>query len=219
MIKRLFDVVVSLLALSLLSPFLLAVAVWVKLDSPGPVFYRGERAGRGNRPFRMFKFRSMVTNADKLGGSSTSGEDPRITRSGRFIRRYKLDEFSQLLNVVKGDMSLVGPRPEVLSYTKHYAGEFLDILDERPGITDWASIWNADEGGVLAGAADPDRAYEILIQPTKLQLQLRYVRTRGFWADLKILVYTVRRILNPDFHPPELSDIPRLEPGAGAKVA
>lgn len=219
MLKRTFDLVASALGLLVFSPLLLAVALWVKLDSPGPVFYRGRRGGRDNVPFGIYKFRSMVMNADKIGGSSTSGEDPRVTKSGRFIRKYKIDELSQLLNVLAGDMSLVGPRPEITAYTDKYEGEFLEIMKVRPGITDWASIWNADEGGVLAGAKDPDRAYEILIQPTKLQLQLRYVRTRTFLSDLKIILYTVRRIFDADFYPRELADIPRLEPGAGAKVA
>lgn len=219
MLKRTFDIVASALGLLVFSPLLLAVALWVKRDSPGPVFYRGKRGGRNNVPFGIYKFRSMVMNADKIGGSSTSGEDPRVTRSGRFIRKYKIDELSQLLNVLVGDMSLVGPRPEITAYTDKYEGEFLEIMRVRPGITDWASIWNADEGGVLAGATDPDRAYEILIQPTKLQLQLRYVRTRTFLSDLKIILYTVRRIFDADFYPRELADIPRLEPGAGAKVA
>jgi len=217
--KRSFDIVASLLGLVVFSPLLLAVAVWVKLDSPGPVFYRGRRAGRSNVPFGIFKFRSMVTNADKIGGSSTSGADSRVTRSGRFIRRYKIDELSQLLNVLIGDMSLVGPRPEVISYTDKYDGELLEIFTVRPGITDWASIWNADEGGVLAGARDPDRAYEILIQPTKLQLQIRYVRERTFWTDLKIILYTLRRIVDSSFYPMELRDVQRLQPGSGAQVA
>jgi lipopolysaccharide/colanic/teichoic acid biosynthesis glycosyltransferase len=217
--KRLFDVVASAIGLLVFSPLLLAIALWVKLDSPGPVFYRGQRAGRGNRPFGIFKFRSMVMNADKIGGSSTSGGDPRVTRSGRFIRRYKIDELSQLLNVLKGDMSLVGPRPEILAYTSKYEGKYLEILSVRPGITDWASIWNADEGGVLAGAKDPDRAYEILIQPTKLDLQLRYVRERTFWGDIKIIFYTIRRIFDGDFMPRELDAVPPLRPGMGASVA
>lgn len=219
MLKRTVDVVGSLLGLILFSPLLAAVAVWVKLDSPGPVFYRGQRAGRDNRPFGIYKFRSMVVNADKIGGSSTGDHDSRITSSGRFIRKYKVDELSQLINVLFGDMSLVGPRPEVLSYTTKYTGELLDILAVRPGITDWASIWNSDEGAVLAGAKDPDRAFEILIQPTKLRLQLRYVRSRSLWTDFKILFYTVRRIADPRFYPRELSDVKPLEPGAGARAA
>lgn len=218
MLKRFFDIVVSAAALLVFSPLLIVIAIWVKLDSPGPVFYRGERGGRMNRPFRIFKFRSMVMNADKIGGSSTSGHDARVTKSGRFIRRHKIDELSQLLNVLSGDMSLVGPRPEVLAYTNIYQGEFGEILSVRPGITDWASIWNADEGGVLAGAADPDRAYEILIQPTKMELQLRYVRERSFWTDILIIIYTLRRLLDPEFVPAQLAGIPRLQPGAGAAV-
>jgi lipopolysaccharide/colanic/teichoic acid biosynthesis glycosyltransferase len=218
-IKRAFDILASAVGLLLFSPVVIAVAVYVKLDSAGPVFYRGKRAGRNNRPFGIFKFRSMVTNADKIGGSSTSGEDPRVTRSGRFIRKYKIDELAQLINVLRGDMSIVGPRPEILAYTSKYNGDLLQILTARPGITDWASIWNADEGAVLAGAKDPDRAYEILIQPTKLRLQLRYVRQQSFWTDMKIIVYTARRILNPDFYPRELADVPPLHPRAGTAVA
>jgi lipopolysaccharide/colanic/teichoic acid biosynthesis glycosyltransferase len=216
--KRVFDAVFSLAGLLITSPLLLAVAIWVKLDSPGPVFYRGVRAGRYNRPFRIFKFRSMVRQAESVGASSTSADDLRITRSGRFIRRYKIDELGQLLNVLFGDMSIVGPRPEVLSYTLKYEGEFLEILSVRPGITDWASIWNAEEGEVLAGAADADRAYEILIQPTKLRLQLKYVREHTFWTDLKIVAYTVRRIFNAGFYPHELERVPPLRPGIGATL-
>ena len=216
--KRVFDGVASAVGLLVFGPLLLFVALWVRTDSPGPVFYRGRRGGLNGKAFGIYKFRSMVMNADKIGGSSTSGEDPRVTKSGRFIRRYKIDELSQLINVLVGDMSLVGPRPEITSYTDKYEGEFLQILSVRPGITDWASIWNADEGGVLAGAKDPDRAYEILIQPTKLQLQLRYVRTRTFVSDIKIILYTLRRIFDAGFYPTELADIPRLEMGAGARV-
>jgi lipopolysaccharide/colanic/teichoic acid biosynthesis glycosyltransferase len=219
MLKRIVDVIGSLFGLIVFSPLLAAVAVWVKLDSPGPVFYRGQRAGRNNRPFGIYKFRSMVVNADKIGGSSTGDHDFRITSSGRFIRKYKVDELSQLLNVLIGDMSLVGPRPEVLSYTTKYTGELLDILAVRPGITDWASIWNSDEGAVLAGAKDPDRAFEILIQPTKLRLQLRYVHTRTLSMDFKILFYTIRKIADSSFYPAELSDIKPLERGAGARAA
>lgn len=219
MVKRLFDIVVSAVGILVFSPLLLAIAIWVRIDSPGPVFYRGERAGRYNRPFRIFKFRSMVMNADRIGGASTSARDPRVTRSGRFIRKHKVDELSQLLNVLAGDMSIVGPRPEVLAYTSKYEGEFKEILSVRPGITDWASIWNTDEGGVLAGALDPDRAYEILIQPTKLQLQLRYVRERSLWIDILIIFYTLRRLLHPEYLPAQLAGVPRLQSGAGAAVA
>jgi len=218
MLKRFFDIVSSALGLGLLSPVMVLVAVWIKLDSPGPVFYRGERGGQGNRPFRIFKFRSMVINADRIGGPSTSDHDPRITRPGVFIRRHKVDEVSQLINVLLGHMSIVGPRPQVLSYTEAYAGEFAEILTVRPGITDWATIWNSDEGAVLAGAADPDRAYDILINPTKLRLQLRYVRERSFRTDLRIVYCTLRRMFDPDYYPEELDDIRPLMPGAGASL-
>lgn len=217
--KRVIDIIGSLIGLIITAPLLVAVAIWVKWDSPGPVFYRGVRAGRGNKPFRIYKFRSMVVNAEQLGGSSTSGEDARVTSSGRFIRRFKLDELSQLFNVFLGDMSLVGPRPEVLSYTSKYEDEFLEILSVRPGITDWASIWNAEEGSVLAGAPNPDWAYEVIIQPTKLRLQLKYVRERTLWMDVKVILYTIRRIFDRDFYPRELAAIPQLQPGMGAQLA
>ena len=218
MLKRLFDIVASALGLLILSPLMLAVAIWIRIDSPGPVFYRGLRGGIGNRPFKIFKFRSMVQNADRIGGVSTSATDARITKPGAFIRAHKLDELSQLLNVLKGDMSIVGPRPQVLSYTNAYDGEFREILTVKPGITDWATVWNADEGAVLAGAADPDRAYDILIHPTKLRLQLRYVRERSFSTDLRIIYYTLRRMVDPGYYPRELADTPPPVPGAGALV-
>lgn len=217
--KRLFDIVVSGVALIVFAPLMVVLAAWVASNSPGGVFYRGIRAGRGNRPFEMLKFRTMVVNADRLGGPTTGHGDPRITASGAFMRRYKLDELPQLINVFRGEMSLVGPRPQVLSYTSKYEGELRDILGVRPGITDWASIWNADEAAVLAGAEDPDHAYDVLINPTKLRLQLMYVRTRSFATDLRILYGTVRRIVDPGYYPRELSATPPLQKGAGASVS
>jgi lipopolysaccharide/colanic/teichoic acid biosynthesis glycosyltransferase len=211
MLKRLFDIVMSALGLLVFSPLLLLIALWVKLDSPGPVFYRGRRAGRNGVPFYIFKFRSMVTNADKIGGPSTSGDDPRVTRSGRFVRKCKLDEISQLINVFLGDMSLVGPRPEVVDKVEKFDAEARKTLAVRPGITDWASIWNADEGGVLAGTPDPDAAYEILIFPTKLKLQLYYFETRSFFGDIKIIIYTILRILRRNWTPAELKDYPTFD--------
>jgi lipopolysaccharide/colanic/teichoic acid biosynthesis glycosyltransferase len=205
-----FDLLVAAIGLVVLSPLFLLMTVWIRVDSPGPVFYRGERIARGGGTFRIFKFRSMVVNAEKSGQLSTSNDDARVTASGRFIRRFKLDEFAQLLNVFVGDMSLVGPRPEVLKYSAKYTGELAQVLDARPGITDWASIWNNDEGAVLAGYPDADRAFEEMIQPTKLRLQLRYVRERSFVTDLRILLYTVRTLLDRDYYPPELRDTPRL---------
>ncbi|MBS1704586.1 MAG: sugar transferase [Armatimonadetes bacterium] len=218
MIKRILDFVAALVGLIIFSPILLAVAIWIKLDSPGPVFYRGQRAGKNGKPFRIFKFRSMVTNADKIGGPSTSDRDPRITKSGAFVRKFKLDELPQFINVLVGDMSFVGPRPEVQKYVDMYTAEEKPILDLRPGITDWASIWNSDEGAVLAKYPDPDKAYEEVIRPGKLQLQLRYRYRNNPWIDLKILFYTAYRIINRDFYPTELNDMPRLLPASNAVV-
>lgn len=210
MSKRLFDLVLSSIGLVIASPLFAIVAVWIRLDDPGPVFYRGERIGRFGQPFRIFKFRSMVMNADRIGGPSTSQQDPRVTRSGRFIRRYKLDELPQLINVFLGQMSFVGPRPEVRQYVERYTKDQMVIMDVRPGITDWASIWNADEGAVLSSYSDPDWAYEHVVRPTKLKLQLEYVYHHNLWIDVKIIVYTLLKIAKPDFYPKELSDYPRL---------
>ena len=211
MIKRAFDILASFFGLLVCSPLLATVALWIKLDSPGPVFYRGKRAGRNGKPFGIFKFRSMVVNADKIGGPSTSGDDPRVTRSGRFVRKCKLDELSQLINVLRGDMSLVGPRPEVVHKVQQFDEEARKTLKLQPGITDWASIWNSDEGGVLAGAPDPDEAYEKIIFPTKLKLQLYYLNNHGFLGDIKIILYTILRILRKNWVPKELKEYPTFE--------
>lgn len=210
--KRVFDVLVAVTALILATPIFLSLALWIKLDSPGPIFYRGLRIARGGGSFRIIKFRSMIVHQDGAGPLSTAGSDPRITRSGHLIRRLKFDELAQLINVALGDMSLVGPRPEVLKYLPLYTGRFAPILEVRPGITDWASIWNRDEAAILAGHDDPDDAYERLIQPTKLELQLRYVQQRSFWVDLGILGSTIRALLRVDYYPKALSDVARLQP-------
>lgn len=190
MIKRILDIMMSALGLVILSPILFVLAAWIKMDSPGPVFYRGVRAGRHGRPFRIYKFRSMVINADRIGGPSTPADDPRVTKPGRFIRRYKLDELPQLVNVLKGDMSFVGPRPEVMQYVALYSVDEQNILSVRPGITDWASIANPDEGALLAGAADPEKTYLEQIRPQKIRLQLKYVKNQSLLGDLKILLET-----------------------------
>lgn len=174
-----------------------AVASIIRKDG-GPVFYRGERTGLYGKPFRIYKFRTMVVDAEKVGGASTADDDARITSVGKFLRKYKLDETPQLINVLKGEMSIVGPRPEVKRYTDMFSDEEKAILTVRPGITDWASIWNADEGAVLAGAADPDLAYLELIRPMKLKLQLKYVRERSFWVDLKIIFLTLLAVVQPE---------------------
>lgn len=209
MLKRLLDLSASFCGLFFLMPLLAGIAVWIKLDSPGPIFYRGLRAARGGRTFRIFKFRTMVINADKIGGASTSDHDPRITRVGHFIRKFKFDELPQLINVLWGSMSLVGPRPQVMAYVESYTPAERVILDVRPGITDWASIWNSDEGAVLARYPDPDRAYDELIHPTKTQLQLRYVKEHSVLTDIRIIFYTLARIVWKNWVPAELRDVPR----------
>jgi lipopolysaccharide/colanic/teichoic acid biosynthesis glycosyltransferase/SAM-dependent methyltransferase len=208
-LKRCLDIIIAGAAFILLSPLLLTIAVLIKLGSNGPVLYRGARAGLHERPFRIFKFRSMVVNAESLGGPSTSNADARITGIGKFLRQYKLDELPQLMNVLRGEMSLVGPRPQVPDYVSRYSSEEQMVLQVRPGITDWASIWNADEGTILAMHADPDKAYDELIHPTKMRLQLMYVQHHNWWADLKILAYTLVKLVRKSWIPPEIRDIPQ----------
>jgi lipopolysaccharide/colanic/teichoic acid biosynthesis glycosyltransferase len=185
--KRAFDVLLSAGALVALSPLLAAIWLRMKVDADGPVVYPGLRVGLGGRQFRMYKFRSMVVNADAIGGPSTADNDPRLTKTGRTLRRYKLDELPQLFNVLKGDMSFVGPRPQVPQEVAEYTEEERELLAVRPGITDWASIRFHNEGEILAGHPDPDAAYAELIRPEKMRLGLRYVREATFREDLRIL--------------------------------
>lgn len=193
--KRIFDVVASGLGLLVLSPFFLLLAVWIKLDSAGPVFYRQVRVGRYNRNFRLFKFRSMRVGADKKGLITVGGRDPRVTRSGYFIRKYKLDELPQLINVLLGDMSLVGPRPEVRKYVEMYTSEQLHVLDVRPGITDMASIRYRNENELLAEAEDPEAYYIREIMPDKLKINLEYVAKHSFWFDIKLIFKTITEVV------------------------
>src|SRR6266849_1734141 len=174
--KRLFDVLLSFVGLLLISPFLVLIAILIKLASPGPVLYRGVRVGQYGKPFCILKFRSMIVDAEQQGGSATAGDDPRLTSIGKFLRRYKLDELPQLFNVLKGEMSFVGPRPEVQKYVDQYSEDDKAILQLRPGITDWASIWNSNEAAVLEGSSDPEKSYEELILPKKIELQLKYLQ-------------------------------------------
>ena len=179
----------------MLLPLLLVIAVIIKITSPGPVFYRGERVGKDGKVFRIFKFRTMVANADKIGGFSTAGDDPRLTKVGKFLKRFQLDELPQLINVLKGEMSLVGPRPEVPFYVNMMTEEERKIiLSIKPGITDWASLWNFHEGEVLRGSADPEKDYMEKIRPKKLRLQIKYVKERTFWTDIKIILKTILKI-------------------------
>jgi lipopolysaccharide/colanic/teichoic acid biosynthesis glycosyltransferase len=190
-LKRCFDLLISSSGIVFLSPMLLLIGLAIKAESPGSVLYRGLRVGMGGRWFSMLKFRTMIVGADMIGGPSTPDGDPRITPVGKYLRRYKLDELPQLLNVLKGEMSLVGPRPEVPQYAAMFTEEERRILTVRPGITDLATLWNADEGARLAGADDPERVYLEVIRPKKIQLQLEYVRCRNFWTDLRIIWQTI----------------------------
>jgi lipopolysaccharide/colanic/teichoic acid biosynthesis glycosyltransferase len=199
MLKRILDSMIAAIGLVVLSPFLVAIAIAVRWSSPGPALYRGLRVGLGGVPFLVLKFRTMVSNAESLGGSCTGDDDPRITHLGRWLRKYKLDELPQLINVLCGDMSIVGPRPEVQKYVDLFTDAEGQILSVRPGITDWATLWNNDEGAILAGSPNPERTYLEQIRPGKLRLQLKYVRERSLWVDMRIFLMTmglvVRRCL------------------------
>ncbi|HEY6103448.1 MAG TPA: sugar transferase [bacterium] len=196
-LKRLLDLFAAAMILTVFAPVLLVIAALIRRDSPGSILYHGLRVGRGGRPFCMIKFRTMIVGADTHGGPSTADDDPRITRIGRRLRRYKLDELPQLLNVLRGEMSLVGPRPEVPEYAALLTGEERAILSVRPGMTDWASIWDIDEGRMLAGSSDAERKYLEEIRPQKVRLQMKYVRERSVVTDLKIIAQTVARLLRP----------------------
>ncbi len=193
--KRLFDIVASALGLIILSPIFLILAVWIKLDSKGPVFYRQVRVGRHNKDFRIFKFRTMRLGADSGSLVTIGGKDPRITRSGYFIRKFKLDELPQLINVLKGDMSLVGPRPEVRHYVDYWTPEQMHVLDVRPGITDTASIKFRNENELMEKAEDPEKYYIEVIMQQKLKLYLEYVDHHSFWGDIALIFKTIWTIL------------------------
>ena len=195
MLKRLLDIIFSLLALLVLLPVFLITAILIKIDSRGPVLYGGKRTGRDGKQFEMYKFRTMRSNADKMtGGPSCADDDPRITKIGLVFRKYKINELPQFINVLVGDMSFVGPRPEVKFYTDMFTDEEKAILSVRPGITDWASIWNSDEGELLAAASargeDPEEYYKENIRPSKIKLQLEYIEKKSFLVDMKILFQT-----------------------------
>lgn len=189
-LKRTLDILIATLLIVLTSPVLAVVAIAVATTSPGGVFYRGVRVGQYGRRFRVLKFRTMVDRAEELGGGSTADDDPRIIRVGAFLRRYKLDELPQLFNVLAGQMSLVGPRPQVEYDVARYSPAERALLSVRPGITDYASIRFRNEGEILRGQPDPDEAYIRLIRPEKIRLGLEYVRTRSLRVDLHILWLT-----------------------------
>jgi lipopolysaccharide/colanic/teichoic acid biosynthesis glycosyltransferase len=193
--KRLFDIVASAIGLLVLWPVFLVIAALIKLEDAGPVFYRQERIGYKGRPFKIWKFRSMVINADKLGIPLTVGRDPRITRVGYWLRKFKLDELPQLLNVLLGEMSLVGPRPEVPQYVALYTPEQRKVLDLVPGITDPASIKFANEAELLAEASDPEKFYIEHIMPTKIRLNMEYASHATLWSDILVILKTLVRIV------------------------
>lgn len=191
MVKRILDLIIATGTLIFFSPVLIVVGFLIKIKDGDPIFYRGLRVGQHGICFYMLKFRTMVTDADKIGGPSTPNNDPRLTGIGAALRKYKIDEIPQLINVLKGDMSLVGPRPEVPQYVELYSHEEKKILTVRPGITDWASLWNSDEGAVLVGTHDPEQTYLEKIRPTKIRLQLEYIHHRSLMIDLAILIKTI----------------------------
>jgi lipopolysaccharide/colanic/teichoic acid biosynthesis glycosyltransferase len=194
-LKRGLDVAASAIGLLLSLPLLVLAALAVKLSSRGPVFFRQERMGRDFKPFRIFKFRTMVMDAPKLGAQITAGADPRVTAVGRFLRKSKLDELAQLINVLHGDMSLVGPRPEVPKYVEMFRDEYREILRVRPGITDPASIKYRDESATLGRASDPERAYVEQILPDKIAIARDYVARQSFLSDLTIICRTLAAIV------------------------
>jgi lipopolysaccharide/colanic/teichoic acid biosynthesis glycosyltransferase len=193
--KRIFDLCFSLVGLIILSPLLVLIGILIRLDSRGPVFFRQTRVGRFGVPFKIVKFRTMINGAEKVGPLISKGDDPRITKLGNFLRRYKLDEIPQLLNVVSGEMSLVGPRPEVPKYVEAFRLEYEEILKVRPGITDFASLEFKNENDLLKGGVDPEDKYLKEILPEKIIHYRNYIREQSIGVDLKILLRTVWGIL------------------------
>ncbi len=192
--KRVFDILSSLIALVIFSPILMIISIWIALDSRGGIFYRQIRVGKNQKEFGLYKFRSMRSYSDKAG-QITIGNDSRITKVGEFIRKFKIDEIPQLINIIKGDMSVVGPRPEVPKYVKMYSAEQLNVLTVLPGLTDYASIEYLDEQKILGAADDPDKAYIEEVMPAKLKLNLKYIADRSFWLDIKLIFRTIGKII------------------------
>lgn len=194
LVKRGFDFICSLIGLLLLFPVLLIISIWIKLDSPGSIFFRQIRVGQYGKEFKIYKFRTMVSNAETLGKQITVGEDPRITPSGKFLRKYKLDELPQLINVLKGEMSLVGPRPEVPQYVALYTSEQYQVLNAPPGITDLASIQFHNENQILAQVDDSEEFYIKVIMPQKLELNKKYIDKANLLMDFKIILTTLKKV-------------------------
>ncbi len=196
MTKRAFDFIASLIVLILLIPILIILAILIKLDSAGPVFFCQTRIGRNFKPFKFYKFRTMVLDAEKKGLTITRGGDPRITRIGGPLRRYKIDELPQLLNVLKGDISIVGPRPEVAKYVEIFKHEYEEILKVKPGITDYAAIEFRDEEEILKKYEDPEEGYVKEVLPSKITLYKKYIREKCFWTDMKLIILTLLGIVS-----------------------
>lgn len=195
MLKRVFDIIASLLGLIIISPLFLVIAVIIKIDSPGGVFFRGSRVGRNGKLFSIYKFRSMIQDCEGKGKWNVGDKDPRITRSGHFLRKSKLDEIPQLINVLKGEMSFVGPRPELEYYVNMYTEQEKVLLHLKPGITDWASMVNFEQFKGFTQAKDPDRYYLENVRPIKLKLQLYYYNHQGFHKDLKCILWTFYKVV------------------------
>jgi len=193
-VKRLFDLVMAFLGILLFFPLLLLVALLIKLDSPGPIFFRQERIGKGFRPFLIYKFRTMVHDAPRKGGSITVGADPRITRLGRILRKTKLDELPQLFNILRGEMSFVGPRPEVRQYVELFRQDYEEILQVRPGITDLASLTYRHEADILGRAEHPEKEYVQSILPNKIRLAKEYLRRSSLFFDVTLICKTLLRL-------------------------
>lgn len=196
MLKRFVDIVFSFIGIVVLIPFFLLIAILIMLDSRGGVFYKQVRVGINGTDFKLFKFRSMRTDADKKGLLTVGGRDSRVTRMGYYIRKYKIDELPQLINVFIGDMSLVGPRPEVRRYTDLYTNEQKKVLTVKPGITDYASIEYSNENEILGKAENPEKVYIEEIMPAKLKLNLKYIKEQSFTTDIKIILKTIFKILS-----------------------
>ena len=196
MIKRVFDIIFSFFGLILILPLLIIIALLIKLESKGPLFYLQTRVGRHNKDFKIFKFRTMFVGSDKKGLLTLGDRDPRITKTGYFLRKYKLDELPQLINVFIGNMSFVGPRPEVRKYVNYYSQEDLIVLNAKPGITDYASIMYRDEAELLNEASNPEQFYIENIMPKKIELNKKYINSQGLFTDFKIIFKTIQIIIS-----------------------
>lgn len=195
MIKRTFDFLMSMIGILLLSPIFIIISIAIVMDSKGGVFYKQERIGRERKPFKLLKFRSMKTGSDKKGLLTVGSNDSRVTKIGLFIRKYKLDELPQLINILLGDMSFVGPRPEVKKYVDLYTKEQLKVLEVRPGLTDYASLAYFDENELLSKSANAEETYIHVVMPAKLRLNFKYLEKKGFITDIGLILKTIKRII------------------------